>query len=255
MPVMGVGTWQMDNVPGTIITALDLGYRLIDTSSDYGTQPGIARGLAESGVNRDQVFVVTKVEETDEAYERTVSNLKELNLDYIDLTLIHRPPPRGPGEKLWKGLLRAQRDGLTRHIGVSNYSRDLLEQLAAGGTMPAVNQVEWSPFGHSMDLLDYCRRNDIILMAYSPLTRTTRLDDPTLVEIASGYGKTPAQLLIRWNLQLGTCPIPKADSLSHLTENRDVFDFAITNRDMESLNDLNEHFSSIGSLQYVSTAR
>src|SRR5436853_400933 len=125
MPILGLGTWQLtNNTPVAINHALELGYRMIDTSGDYGTQPGIATGLTQSGKTRDDYYIVTKVEETDNAYEATKKNLAELQLDYVDLMLIHRPPKMGAGEELWSGLIRAKKEGLTRDIGVSNYSED-----------------------------------------------------------------------------------------------------------------------------------
>ncbi|HEX2177963.1 MAG TPA: aldo/keto reductase [Actinomycetota bacterium] len=253
MPVLGLGTWQLTrDTAQTIATAIELGYRLIDTSGDYGTQPGIARGIRDSGVNRSDLYVTTKVEETDDAYDATRKNLDELRLDYADLMLVHRPPDSGAGEELWRGLIRAKEEGLATDIGVSNYSIELIEALIeATGEVPAVNQVEWSPFGHSDELLEYSRRRGIVLQAYSPVTRTERLADRRLTSIAAGYGKTPAQVLLRWNLQQGTVPLPKANQRQHLKENLDLFDFELTDRDLEALNALNEHYSSLGSLPYV----
>jgi Aldo/keto reductases, related to diketogulonate reductase len=213
MPVMGLGTWQLSrDTAGTIVAALQLGYRLIDTSGDYGTQPGIGEGLKRSGVDREQIYLQTKVEDTDEdAYEALQYNLEELGQDYVDLVLIHRPPRSGAGVELWDQLIQAKVDGLTRDIGVSNYSVDQIQELInATGEVPAVNQIEWSPFGHSEDMLAFCKQEGIIIQAYSPLTRTERLGDPTITDLAKMYGKTPAQILLRWCLQLGTVPIPKS---------------------------------------------
>ncbi|WP_026621195.1 diketogulonate reductase-like aldo/keto reductase (plasmid) [Ensifer sp. WSM1721] len=253
MPVLGVGTWQLtNNTAETIATALTLGYRMIDTSGDYGTQPGIADGIKRSGVERADFYLVTKVEEVGDAYQATRKNLDELQLDYADLMLIHRPPRTGAGEDLWRSLIRAKEDGLTKDIGVSNYSTDLIDMLiAATGEVPTVNQIEWSPFGYSDDMLRYAAENRIVVQAYSPLTRTKRLRDETLSEMAAKYGKSPAQLLIRWNLQRATVPIPKANQRLHLEENIDVFDFKISEGDLERLNGLNERYSSLGTLPYV----
>lgn len=250
---MGLGTWLLTHdTAGTVAYALELGYSLIDTSSDYGTHHGISMAIRKSGVDRDNVYVSTKVEETDDAYERTKSNLRELGLDYINLMLIHRPPFTGAGEWLWEGLMRARDEGLARDIGVSNYSTELIDRLvAASGEFPAVNQIEWSPFGHSNQMKRYCEKNNIIIQAYSPLTRATRLDDETLVQTASKYGKTTAQILMRWNLQQNYVPIPKANQRRHLEENINVFDFEISENDIEQLNGLNEHYSSLGFLPYV----
>lgn len=233
--------------------ALALGYQMIDTSGDYGTQPGIGEGIRRSGVDRDDIFLVTKVEENDDAYEATTRNLRELGLDHADLMLIHRPPPRGPGVELWEGLVRVENDGLARDIGVSNYSVEQIDELVhATGKVPVVNQIEWTPFGWSDEMLTYCRSAGIIIQAYSPVTRGERLDDDRLRNIAGAYSKTPAQILLRWCLQLGTVPLPKANRLDHLEENLAIFDFELSARHIAELNELNEHWSSLGdSLQYI----
>lgn len=253
IPILGLGTWQLtDDTSGTISYALRLGYKLIDTSSDYGTHHGIGEGIKASGIDRKDFYLVTKVEETDDAYARSKSNLQELDLKYVDLMLIHRPPPTGAGEELWEGLIQAKNDGLTKDIGVSNYSINLIDKLIeASGVIPALNQIEWSPFGHSQEMLTYCQDKSIILQAYSPLTRAKRLDDTALNQIAVKYSKSPVQILVRWNLQKGICPIPKANEKSHLEENLNVFDFEILEEDILFLNELNEEYSSLGTLPYI----
>jgi len=250
---MGLGTWQLTkNTAETVQYAIELGYHLIDTSSDYRTQPGIGKAIKNAGIAPEELYIASKVEETDDSYARTKSNLKELQLEYVDLMLIHRPPFIGVGEELWEGLIQAKNEGLVKDIGVSNYSVDLIELLIEkSGEVPAVNQIEWTPFGHSREMLDYCRQRKILIQAYSPLTRTKRLNDKTLNEIARIYGKSPAQILIRWNLQLGTVSIPKANQKPHLEEDLDVFDFELDEEDMRLLNGLNEHYSSLRSLQYI----
>ncbi|MFZ5675548.1 MAG: aldo/keto reductase family protein [Pseudomonadota bacterium] len=253
MPAMGLGTWQLtEDTAGTVVAALALGYRMIDSSGDYGTQPGIAEGIRRSGIKRSDIYLVTKIEEDEDAYEATGKNLRELGSDYVDLVLIHRPPDDGAGEDLWRGLMRARANGLARDIGVSNYSTDLIDTLiTATGETPAVNQIEWSPFGHSDEMLHYAEGKDMVIQAYSPLTRTEQLADRTLVEIAKKYDKSPAQLLIRWNLQNGTVPLPKANRRDHLEDDIDVFDFDIEVSDMMALDRLNAHYSALGTLPYV----
>lgn len=254
MPIMGLGTWQLtDDTAGTIEDALHMGYSMMDTSGDYGTQPGIGEGLRRSGINRDKVYIVTKVEEDENAYEATQKNLDELRISHVDLILVHRPPLTGVGEDLWEGLVRAKEDGLTRDIGVSNYSIDQMDALIdVTGEVPVVNQVEWSPFGHSEEMYRYCEMHNIVIQAYSPLTRAERLDDVILTEIARRYEKTPAQILLRWNIQYGTTPIPKANKRTHLQENLDIFDFELFGEDMASLQHLNEHYSALGrTLMYL----
>ncbi len=252
MPVLGLGTWQLTNdTPGTIETALDLGYRLIDTSGDYGTQQGIGEGIRRKGMERDALYLVTKVEEDEDAYESVKKNLNELGLSFADLILIHRPPREGSGAELWRGLMRAKEEGLTKDIGVSNYSTALIEMLIEEtDEVPVVNQIEWSPFGHSDDMLRFAREREIIIQAYSPLTRATRLDDESLRRVAAAYGKTPAQILLRWNLQLGVVPLPKANRREHLEENANIFDFELKEEDIGALSALNERYSALGGLPY-----
>lgn len=249
MPILGLGTWRLTNDTAiTIESALKMGWPMIDTSGDYGTQPGIGEGIRRSGLAREAFYLVTKIEETDDAYTATVKDLRELQLEYADLMLIHRPPWMGVGYELWEGLIRAKQEGLARDIGVSNYSVDQIQELIdETSVVPAVNQIEWSPFGYSDVMLKYCQSMGIVIQAYSPLTRGKRLDDPNLRSIAIKYNKTPAQIIIRWNIQTGTIPIVKANQKHHLQENLDVFDFNLTNEDMAALDNLNEHYSSLGS--------
>lgn len=252
MPVLGLGTWQMKtDTAGSVSHAIDLGYRMIDTSGDYGTQPGVGNAIRGHAEERDDLYVVTKVEESDDAYAASHRNLGELGLDYVDLLLIHRPPDEGVGVDLWRGLMRAKREGLAHDIGVSNYSTEQLERLAdRTGEIPAVNQIEWTPFGHSAHMLDFCRRNRIVIQAYSPLTRARRLDDPVLNGIAALHDKTPAQVMIRWDLQVGVAPLPKANRAEHQAEDLNVFDFELDATEMELLGALNERYSSLGELPY-----
>lgn len=253
MPVMGLGTWQIaKEAAATVAKALELGYRMVDTSGDYGTQPAVGKGFRDSGLDREELYLVTKVEETEDSYESTLADLKELGMDYADLVLIHRPPEDDVGLELWNGLIRARDEGYARDIGVSNYPIEHLQTLIdATGVVPVVNQIEWSPFGHDMGMLGYCQENGIIIQAYSPLTRQSRLDDATLKRIAAAYSKTPAQMMIRWNIQLGIVPIVKANHETHLKENLDVFDFAISDHDMKEISSLNEEYSALGSLPYI----
>lgn len=253
MPILGLGTWELtDDTAGTVAHALQLGYRMIDTAADYGTHAGIGEAIRRVSLDRRELFITAKTEENEDAYAGTCRDLDELGLDHVDLVLLHRPPPGGPGLDLWRGLVAAREAGLARDIGVSNYSVDQMRQIAdATGNMPAVNQIEWSPSGHASQMLAFCQDNGILIQAYCPLTRTRRLGDATLNEIAGRHDKTPAQILIRWNLQLGTAALPKANRLDHLKENIEVFDFELTDDDMLQLGDLNEHYSALGSLPYV----
>lgn len=247
MPIIGLGTWNLTHSTAALVShALHLGYPMIDTSGDYGTQPGIAEALKKARVNREDVYIVTKVETSDDGYEATKRNLAELQLAYADLVLVHHPPEEGAGEEIWRGLVRARRGGLVKDIGVSNYSETQIETLAnMTGVMPVVNQIEWSPFGWSQSMLDFCEANGIVIQAYSPLAQGKRLYDSVLVAIAKRYGKDEAQVMIRWALQIGVVPLPKANQLQHLRSNIDVFDFELDDKDMEKLRLLNEHYSAL----------
>jgi diketogulonate reductase-like aldo/keto reductase len=254
MPVLGLGTWQLkgDDAFKACMYALEIGYRMIDTSGDYGNQRQVGKAIRNSRVERRDIFVVTKVEENEDSYEATQKNLTELGLDYADLVLIHRPPKHGAGGYLWEGLIRAQNEGFARDIGVSNYSIEQMHSIAlVTGKVPVVNQIEWSPFGYSVEMLKYCRQHNIIIQAYSPLTRTKRLSDPILTDIATKYNKTPAQLLLRWDIQHGVVPLAKATSQAHIRENGSVFDFTITKKDTVLLDGLNEHYSALSTLPYI----
>lgn len=253
MPVIGLGTWKLtSNTAEVIQKALEMGWPMIDTSGDYGTQPGIGEGIRKSRIDRRDIFICTKVEEDDNAYEATQQNLEELGIDYADLMLIHRPPEQGVGEKLWEDLIRAREDGLIKDIGVSNYSEGQIQELIdLTDEAPVVNQIEWTPFGHSDEMIAFCRERDIVIQAYSPLTRAELLAEDKLEEIASHYDKSPAQLLIRWNLQEGFVPLPKANQIEHLEEDLDVFDFEISGEDIAELNSMNREYSALGALPYV----
>ena len=210
MPVLGLGSWMLTtHTAESVMHAFELGYRMVDTSADYHTQPGIGRAIQRSVVPRESLFISMKVEENEDGYAATVKNLQELKLAYADLVLIHRAPKDNVGEKVWRGLMRARDEGLTRTIGVCSYKVAQMQALAdQTGEMPAVHQIEWSPFGHSLDMLNFCRANDIVVQAYSPLTRGKRLDDERLAAIAVKHRKTPAQGILRWHLQHGVVPLP-----------------------------------------------
>lgn len=253
MPVIGLGTWELTaDTAACISYALDIGYRMIDTAFDYGSQKGIGKALQDTPVDREEIYLVAKVEGNDDAFEATQSYLGEMRQDYANLVLIHRPPSEGAGRELWEGLVKAKEAGLAKDIGVSNYTTDLMDQLTREtGQVPVVNQIEWSPFGYSEEMKQYCNEKQIIIQAYSPLTRTNRLHEDVLAELGRKYDKTPAQIMLRWNLQLGTVPLPKANQRNHMEENIAIFGFGLEEEDMKTLRRLNEEYSALGQLQYV----
>jgi len=253
MPLLGLGTRELNfHTVDTVCNALEMGFRMLDTSPGYHTQRGIGDAIRACGFERHDIFVITHVESHGDIYAAIHKNLAQLRLEYADLALIHGVPQHDAGEMAWHGLRRAKRDGLAHDIGVDGFPIESVEELVyRTGEMPAINQLEWSPFGHSPRMLDFCHDNGICILARSPLTRARRLNDDKVGTMAARYGKTPAQLLIRWNLQLGVVPLPKANHVQHLRDNLNVFDFEIAPQDMTRLNGLNEYYSVLDKLAYA----
>jgi diketogulonate reductase-like aldo/keto reductase len=250
MPRLGLGVWRAaagTEVRNALAWALEAGYRHIDTARLYGNERDVGEVLRASGLSREDVFITTKLRNRDQGYRQAGKalddSLRDLGLDYVDLYLIHWPVA-GLRTESWRAFEEALAAGKTRAIGVSNYlPRHLDELLAAGEVVPAVNQVEFSPFLYQRDLLEYCRGRGIQVEAYSPLTRGRRLDDPALVAVAAGHGKTPAQVLIRWALQHDLVVVPKSVNRERILENAAVFDFMLSREDMAALDalDAGEH--------------
>lgn len=245
MPALGLGTWQI-GTRQPILTALQAGYRLIDTASIYRNELEVGQALQKSGIPRSEVFLTTKVWDTDHGYRRTLrafdASLKRLEVDVVDLYLIHWPHSRKLAET-WQALEEVHFEGRARAIGVSNYSLEHLEDLfRTCQVAPAVNQIELNPFNYAgkRELVEVCMAEGIQLMAYSPLNQGYGLSNPQLVEIADWYGRSPAQVVIRWALQHGFVAIPRASVAEHIRENIDVFDFALAEEDMAQLDALGE---------------
>jgi diketogulonate reductase-like aldo/keto reductase len=251
IPILGLGTWPLKGktVYNAVLWALEIGYRLIDSASFYGNEKEIGEALRKTTVPREDIFITTKVWNSDQGYENALAafdrSFKLLNLDYIDLYLIHWPI-KGLRNETWKALEKIYDDGRVRAIGVSNFTIRHLDELKTTlKIMPAVNQVEFSPFLYQKELLEYCELNKIVLEAYSPLTKSRKLNNSTLMAIGQKYSKTPAQVLIRWGLQHGIVTIPKSGDKQHLIDNANVFDFSLDEFDMQQLNNLNEDFRLI----------
>ena len=241
MPVFGLGTYQArkGEAREAVLQALEVGYRLIDTASMYGNEEDIGEALRKSGLPREEVFITTKLWNSDHGYNNALAafeeSRKKLGLDYVDLYLIHWPVESLRNET-WKAMEKLLEEGKCRAIGVSNYMIWHLEELLShSSTIPAVNQVEFHPYLYLKDLLDFCHSHDIRLESYSPLTKGEKLDDPRLASLASKYSKTPAQILIRWVLQKGVIVTPKSSRKEKIEENADVFDFMILPEDMNAL--------------------
>ncbi len=248
MPIFGLGTYLSGSSGKTrdiVMYALEIGYRHIDTARFYGNEKDIGAAMRESGIPREDIFLTTKLWNSDHGFNRALEafaeSLEDLGLDYVDLYLIHWPVQNLRNES-WRALEKLRVEGKCRAIGVSNYTiGHLKELLAMSPVVPAVNQVEFSPFLYQKDLLEFCRSNNIQLESYSPLTKGRMLDDPRLREIARAYSKSPAQIVIRWALQKDVIVIPKSSRKERIRSNADVFDFAISSEDMERLDDLHEN--------------
>ncbi|KQC46923.1 oxidoreductase of aldo/keto reductase family subgroup 1 [Geobacillus stearothermophilus] len=246
MPWVGLGVYKVkegEEVKSTVRTALEIGYRHIDTAAFYENEEGVGQAIRESGIPREQVFVTTKVWNTDQGYETTLkafdASLKKLGFDYVDLYLVHWPV-KGKYKETYKALEKLYKDGYVRAIGVSNFQiHHLQDVLADCEIKPMVNQVEYHPRLTQKELLTFCRENGIQLEAWSPLMRGEILTEPTIVEIGKKYGKTPAQVVLRWDLQHSVVTIPKSVTPARIKENADIFDFSLTDEEMKQIDALN----------------
>ena len=243
MPWFGLGVFQIDTDAETeavVRTAIDHGYRSIDTASLYRNERGVGRALRTCGVARDQLFVTTKVWNDDMRRGRVEAafeeSLKKLGLDYIDLYLLHWPI-KGHIVDAWQVLEKLQRAGRVRAIGVSNYLIPHLEELLPRAEIvPAVNQIEFHPYLQSRPLVEYCRSKGIQVEAWSPLMQAGAvLRDPVLGSIAEKHGKTPAQAILRWDVQGGVVTIPKSIRAARIVSNADIFDFELTETEMAAI--------------------
>jgi 2,5-diketo-D-gluconate reductase A len=241
MPLLGLGTWQArgPGAAGAVRTALDVGYRHIDTATMYANEREVGQGIAESGVPRAEIFLTTKLPQGNAGRERQTlaESLAALGVEYIDLWLIHWPPG-GARPDVWERLLELQAEGRARDVGVSNYSLRQIDELErATGRLPAVNQIEWSPALFDRDVLDGHRRRGVQLEGYSPL-RTMNLRDPRLVQIAEAHGVTPAQVILRWHVEHRIVAIPKSTNAERIAENAAIYDFELTPAEVEVLDAL-----------------
>jgi diketogulonate reductase-like aldo/keto reductase len=248
IPVLGIGVWQTaagEETRSAVREALSCGYRLIDTARIYGNEQEVGEAVRASGLSPGDVFITTKLWNEDHGYDATIracrASLSSLGLQSVDLYLVHWPVEKKRIDT-WKAMVTLKEEGICRAVGVSNYTiAHLNELLDASPVVPAVNQVEFHPFLFQKELLSFCRAHGIVLEAYSPLTRGERLSDRRLVSVARKYGKSTAQILLRWALQHDVVVIPKSANSRHIRENAQVFDFAISADDMRALDDLDEN--------------
>jgi diketogulonate reductase-like aldo/keto reductase len=252
MPQFGLGTFQSQKGQETrdaVRWALEFGYRHIDTAAIYHNEEDVGRGIRDSGVPRKEIFVTTKLWDADQAYDTALraydQSLKRLGLDYVDLYLIHWPV-KSTRADAWRALVKLYQEGRVRAIGVSNFTTNHLKELLAGSpVVPAVNQFELSPFNTCTKLVDFCKQHGIMVESYSPLARGQKLSDPRVAELAHRYGKTPAQILIRWAIDKGYVVIPKSVHQARISENASIFDFALSAQDLQALDGLNENLHTI----------
>lgn len=248
MPYFGLGVYKVEEgneVIESVKTALEVGYRAIDTAALYENEEGVGKAIKESGIPRKEIFVTTKVWNTDHGYEKTLKafdkSISKLGLDYVDLYLIHWPG-KDTFLDTWRALEKLYRDGRVRAIGVSNFKPHHLQTLMEHSEeKPVINQVELHPYFQQKELREFCKQHDIVVEAWSPLGRGQVLDDPVLAEIGKKYGKTPAQVTLRWHLQNDIVIIPKSVTPSRIKENADIFDFELTAEDMEQIDQLDKN--------------
>jgi len=242
MPLLGLGTWlaRGKTARQAVLTALELGYRHVDTARAYGNEEQVGHALAESAVPRDDVFVTTKMWPDGAGRERATleASLAALRLDSVDLWLIHWPPAGQARPDIWERFLEAEADGLARTVGVSNYSVSQLDELErATGRLPSVNQIEWGPALYDEATLFAHRKRGVQLEGYSPL-KTTNLADRRLLRVAESRGVTPAQVVIRWHLEHDVVVIPKSTNSKRIAENADVFGFELSPAEVSELDSL-----------------
>jgi len=241
LPAIGFGTYQMqgEQCVTAVRTALDAGYRLIDTAALYDNEAEVGRAIRESGIPRDEIVLTTKIRGRnhgfDEAQEACRESLRKLGLDYVDLLLIHWPNPQNDRYiDTWEAMVELQEDGLTAAIGVSNFTPTTLDRIIAKtGVTPLVNQIELHPYFQQEKMRELHAELGIITQAWSPLGRKSDLlTDPVLIDIAAEHGVSTAQVALRWTIQLGNIPIPKSTSAARIQQNFDVFSFELNEGDM-----------------------
>jgi 2,5-diketo-D-gluconate reductase A len=246
IPQLGFGTWQIepDEAAGVVGTALDAGYRHIDTAAAYRNERGVGEAIRASGLSRDELFVTTKcwnsTQGYDEAKRALEKSLGRLELDFVDLYLIHWPAPSlGRYVDTWRALVETRDQGLARSIGVSNFQPEHLDRIVEdSGVTPSVNQIELHPRLQQRELREVHARRGIVTEAWSPLAQGELIGDPTIGRIAERLGRTPGQVILRWHLQMGNVVFPKSVTPARIVENFDLFSFELPDADVATIGGL-----------------
>ncbi len=249
IPSVGFGTWQIfpnGRAKKAVASALEIGYRHIDTARAYGNEKGVGEAISESKISRKDIFVTTKLWSQSLGYDnaqRAIDNsLKRLKMEYVDLYLIHFPRNEKRLES-WRAFEEIYTSGKAKSVGVSNFTvRHLQELMDKFRVVPAINQVEFHPFLYKdqIELLKFCKKHKIVIEAYSPLAHGKKTDDLVLPPIAKKHGKSVSQIILRWCLQHGTLPLPKSTNPEHMKENLDIYDFELSESEMDSINELSD---------------
>ncbi|MCF6137353.1 aldo/keto reductase [Alkalihalobacillus berkeleyi] len=248
MPRLGFGVFKVEEgseVVESVKTALEAGYRSIDTAAIYRNEEGVGKAIQEANIPREELFITTKVWNKDQGYESTMKafedSLEKLGLDYVDLYLIHWPV-EGKYKDTWRAIENLYESGKARAIGVCNFNVHHLKDLMEDADVkPMVNQIELHPKLTQREVRTFCRDNNIVVEAWSPLMHGKLLEHPVLKEIGDKYNKTPAQVILKWDLQHDIVTIPKSVNPSRIRENASLFDFSLTNEDMQAIDQLNEN--------------
>jgi diketogulonate reductase-like aldo/keto reductase len=248
MSLYGLGAWDMygKEAEQAVLDALEIGYRLIDTATLYNNEKEIGDAIRKSGIPRSEIFVTTKVPNSQQGYDATLkafdASMKVLNIGYIDLYLVHWPI-KGKRKDTWMALEKLFIDKRVRAIGVANYLMPFLKELETYRLIvPAVDQIEFSPWLFLKNEFQYCKEHNIQLQSYSPLTRRKKFNDKRLQELCKKYNKTPAQIILRWNIEHFISTIPKSSNKKRLQENFDIFDFSLSKEDLDLMDSFDENF-------------
>ncbi|MGL5347855.1 MAG: aldo/keto reductase [Peptostreptococcaceae bacterium] len=245
IPIIGYGTDKIsdEDTVNIVKQALESGYRMIDTAKFYHNEAGVGRGIKESGINREEIFVITKLWNDDHGYENVMKafneSLKKLQVDYIDLYLVHWPNKLN--SETWKAFEELYESQKVKAIGVCNFKIEHLEELKkTAKIMPMVNQIEIHPFSVKTNVLEYCKDNNIQVMAWAPISRGRVFNNELLIKLAEKYNKSITQIVLKWHMQRDVITIPKSTKEERMKENIDIFDFEISSEDMKKINLLNE---------------